>query len=88
MMRSATLASGILEVERDRPLVPVQRQERNAFAVDPNVGHAPVPHPVALDRLDLDHVCAEVSEDLCGKWSLRQLGEVGNWRPSSGPPMM
>jgi hypothetical protein len=54
------LALGLLEVEDDRPLVPVQAHERRALTIQEGGRE---PHLIASGRrLDLDHLGAQVRQ--------------------------
>ena len=68
-------AVGLLEVDAQRALVAVDRQEDRAHAARP-ARHAVGTHAVALGRLDLDHVGAVVAEDLGGHRPQHDGGQV------------
>ena len=72
------LAARILEIDGDRAFIAVEAQVRRAFPLDEQVRHAPVAHPVALDRLDLDNLGAEIAQHLGCKRPLGELGEIGD----------
>jgi len=71
------LALGALEIEREAPLVAVRGEEEDAHAVLVEVASGPValPEPAAR-RLDLDHVGAEVGEELDAGRPEEELGEA------------
>ena len=75
--RQDSLAGGlVLQVGGHAALVAVEGEERVGLAVRVPVGDPPVPAPLPLRPLDLDHVGAEVAEDLGGQRSLHERGEI------------
>ena len=65
MRRDRFLPARVAQVDGDRPLVARDRRPPEAATVD---AHAVTPHDVAdAGRLDLDHLGAEVTEQLPGE---------------------
>ena len=70
------LPPGMLEIDRDASLPPVDREEVGGLAVG-RAGRGPLPAVVAALRvLDLDHLGAVVPEDLGRERSRHDAGEV------------
>ena len=66
-----------LQVDGDARLVAVQRQEQTAeLLAGTESGHAPAPRALALARLHLDHLGAEVAEQHRTRRSRHRGGEV------------
>ena len=71
----------VLEVDRDTPLVAVEREERVDLAVAPAVEDPPMAAPLALEPFELDHVGAEVTE-ICvasGPWTSAVKSRIRRW---------
>ena len=84
------LATGVgLQVEPDRALVPVDREEVGGrpravgLVADPR--RPPAPRRVAVGRLDLDHVRAEVGEQHRAVRAGQDRGAVGDADPRERP---
>ncbi|MNQ89827.1 hypothetical protein D3C85_1051440 [compost metagenome] len=70
------LALGRLQVDGQRPLVPVQRQEGNIDLIAARPARRDVALPFARRRLDLDHVGAHVAHALGGEGTSHGDGAV------------
>jgi hypothetical protein len=70
------LPGGAAEVERDAPLVAVDGEERGALPVRQPVSRGLAGGVAAAHRLDLDHVGAEIAEQLAAEGPGHHLGEV------------
>src|SRR6266850_1255506 len=78
--REAGLARRVLlQVERDRALVAVGIEEDRAHARIPE--WPGVADDIALERLDLDYLCAEVAEDLGRVRPHDDRGQIENANP-------
>ena len=74
MRRTDVLTTRVAQVDRDRSLVARDRRPPEAAAVD---AHAVAPHDVAdAGRLDLDHVGAEVAEQLARERARDERAEL------------
>ena len=71
------VAVGMLEVQGQAPLVPVRGEKEGADAVQVEVAAGPVPLPERPPRgLDLDHVGAEVRDELDARGAEQELREA------------
>ena len=76
----ASRAFGVLQIERDRPLAGVLRQERSAHAaaVELGIGAELAREIAGARRLDLDHLGAELRQLIAAERSGQHIGEVEN----------
>jgi hypothetical protein len=66
----------VLDIDRDAALAAIDRQEERGLAVD-QVRRDCTRH-IALERLDLDHVCPKLSEKLTCEGAGQDPTEVEN----------
>src|ERR1700691_5350833 len=66
----------LLKVDRDTSLIAIQAQVGSTFAVEVQIGHAPVAHPVAFWRFHLNDLRSQVAQNLGCVRTLRQLAEI------------
>ena len=80
-------APGALEVQRDRALAGVLRQERSAHqaAVELGIGAELAGKIARPRRLDLDHLGAELRQLIAAEWPGQHIGEVENPQASEKP---
>ena len=79
--RAAAPARRILEVERDRALVAIDRGEILAVAVDER---RPGAHEIPVGRFDLDHVGAHVGEQAAAERTGEDLAEFDDFDAGEG----
>ncbi len=62
------LALRRFQIDGKAALVPVQRQKRHVDPLPFRIARRLVALPLARGRFDLDHIRAQITEALCGKW--------------------
>ena len=82
--RRISMPSRLLEVDRDRPLAAIGRDEQGGELAGRVDRLAAAPRDVAAERLDLDHVGALVGQEHRGEGAGHHAGEVDHLNTGQG----